>query len=389
MKIAYFTDSYLPKIDGVTFVVDTWAELLSARHEVRIYAPAYSRKRKTEVKGKVLIERFPSLPVPTYKQFHLIIPDLLGQIRSTAEGFGPDIIHFHTPGLLGLVAVRLANKTKIPLVGTYHTLLSEMLPNMPPFETLATILEPGNGDDGLIRKAAWGISKAIYAKSDLIISPAESIKRDLRQHEFKNWIEVVSNGIETEKFIYKPRNERTGVLLLTGRVSFEKNIDVVIRAMQYLPDLKLLIAGDGPAAKDLNELTRELGLSKRVTFLGYVPREKLVKYYQRADLFVTASTMEVQPMVILEAMSCGLPVVAINKAGLVGGTVNPGKNGDLIDEPNPLVLADKVKQVLNDYGTWKNMSENARKTAEKNSVDKSVRRMEKLYRELKQEIGSR
>lgn len=386
MRIAFFTDTYLPRFDGVTFVVDSWAQHLSKRHEVKVFAPAYARKRMTEKRMGFTVERFQSLPVPSSDRLHFVIPDFFGEIFDTVKSFRPEIIHLHSLGVLSLVATRISKKLDIPLVGTYHSLLSEMMLNFPPFDMLANVFEPGNGEEGLIRKTGWGLTKLIYAKCDLIVAPAPAIKKDLRKHGFKNWTEVVSNGLDLNNFQSLERKKFSYEILHVGRISSEKRVGVIVkgfaRVEKVLPNIRLTIVGDGMDLVNIKQMVADLKLSRKIRFTGFVARHKLGNYYAKADFFVTASTMEVQPLVILEALAAGLPVIAVNKAGIEGGDVKNGHNGYLIDDQSEDLLADKILEAYQNLEKWKKMQGCARKTAEENSIDKSINKIERFYKKL-------
>ncbi len=127
MKIACFTDTFLPRIDGITFTVYEHSQVLSQMgHKVRIYAPAYPKREKNEKLNGVTIERHPSVPLLTYGGARIPFPKTFEMYKSIKK-FNPDIIHFHTPGPIGLMGIILAKILKKPLVGTYHTLFSEAL----------------------------------------------------------------------------------------------------------------------------------------------------------------------------------------------------------------------------------------------------------------------
>lgn len=133
MRIAYFTDTFLPRIDGVTYTIFEHTKLLSIRgNKVRIYAPAYPERNKNEKLNGVVIERYSSIPLPTYKGTRISFPNIYTMYKSIKK-FNPDIIHFHTPGSIGILAILIAKFLKKPLVTTYHTLWSETLPPLPLF----------------------------------------------------------------------------------------------------------------------------------------------------------------------------------------------------------------------------------------------------------------
>src|SRR3989344_3601483 len=369
MRIAYFTDTYKPQVNGVTFVVAEHSKILAQRHGVKIYAPAYELGHRDEVEGKVEVERYPSISLPTYKEVNLPLVQIK-RLEESVVRFGPEIIHFHSPGPMGLSAMKIAREMKVPLVGTYHSLFSEILPRLPISRWVP-------------RNWIWHLSRRVFEKCDLVISPSGEIKRQMEAHGHKVRIEVVSNGIDTAAFLPKKRYGGKKAIFV-GRVSHEKNIDVVVRVfgrvVKALPEATFAIVGDGPAREELEKLVGSLGLGGNINFLGYVKREILGEYYRGADVFVTASEMEVQPVTILEAMACGLPVVGVSAAGVVD-MVEEGKNGFLVKSGETSEMAEKIIETLATK-TNEKLGRNARRWAEENDVRVSVSKIEKLYNEL-------
>lgn len=388
MRIAYFTDTYIPQVNGVTYVVDTHAKLLSQKHKVKIYAPAYRLKGSVEKysKGNLTIEKYPSLPVIFYKDVHFPFVDVYKMFKSV-EKFKPDVIHFHTPLTIGATSIIIARYLKIPLITTYHTLWSETLPPLPPFKVIDNFFREQINQKDLLRDTIWKASKRIFDYCDVIISPAKIIKDELITHSHKSKLVVISNGVDTGKFTPKTKLKTNFKILYVGRLSPEKNIDTVIRAFaivkKEIDKATMEIVGGGPSLDGLKKLVKKLKLSKEIIFRGSVPRENLTNYYNRCDIFVTGSAMEVQPLTILEAMSCGLPVVGVKKAG-VAGMVEDDFNGYLIPSPNAKKMAEKIVNILLNDKLRVRLSKNSRKTALKNSLKLSIKKLESLYKKRKQ-----
>ena len=162
-----------------------------------------------------------------------------------------------------------------------------------------------------------------------------------------------------------------------GRVSFEKEIDTLIRAITQIDDVVLLIVGKGPATDSLKELSAELDLSDRVVFAGFQSGEDLVRCYRAADVFATASRFETQCFVALEAMACGLPVVCANARALAD-YVKDGENGFLFDNS-----VDDCKEALKKgLSASDEIRQNAIATAKEFSVETFTERMLSLYNDV-------
>ena len=384
MRIAYFTDTFLPRIDGITYTVSEHSKLLSARgNKIRIYAPSYPERNKNEKLNGVMIERYPSIPLPTYKGTRISFPNIY-TIYKSIKKFNPDIIHFHTPGPIGISAILLARFLKKPLVTTYHTLWSEVLPPLPPFNIIYKFFKTDETEKDLFKNAIWKISGEFFDDCDVIISPAKTIMRQLLIHNHKGKIVVVSNGIDTNKFKAKVRAKTNLKILYVGRLSHEKNVDMVIKAfakvVRTIPNAKMEIVGDGPVLKSLKNLVDKLKLSNQIVFHGSIDREKLVNYYKRCDVFATGSAMEVQPLTLLEAMSCGLPVVGVKRAGVAEMVIN-NVNGYLVSPSNSNAMSTKIVKILSDNKLRLKLGKNSRKTAKENSLLSSIQKLENLYKQ--------
>lgn len=384
MKIAYFTDTLTPQINGVTYVVENHSEHLSKNNDVIVYGPSYGLSGSTKKHGRLITKRYPSVSVPNYKEMNISFINIPNIIKEVKE-FNPDIIHFHSPAVMGITAIMLAKYLKRPLVTTYHTLWSETLPPIPPFNIIDKFFSDTNIKKDALRETIWGLSKKIFDNCDVIVSPAKVIKDQLKANNHKGKIVVISNGIDTDKFKYKSHKSPLFKLLYVGRLGHEKKVDVVIKAFEVvqkdIPNTKLTIIGDGPVFKEIKLLVKNLNLTKKVKFTGSLDREKIIDYYQNSDIFVTASEMEVQPLTLLEAMSCGLPIVGVNKAG-VGGVTQNNINGYLTRSANPKEISEKINIILKSNSLRIKMSKNSRKIALENSLDESIKKLTKLYNQL-------
>jgi glycosyltransferase involved in cell wall biosynthesis len=405
MKIAHFTDAYPPNVNGVAVVVEVFARKLSREHQVEVYAPAYTGRGGVEKIGNLTIRRYRSVALPTYKDFRLAVPSVTG-VAESFEAFDPDVVHFHTPGPLGMLGILLSKSRKKSLVGTYHTLLSETLVYASPKKLLEKYLPAidraasglgvdlkllGNGENKnggeqtLPQKMVWGLANRIYGYADVTLCPSQAIKREVIARGMKGRVGVLSNGIELPKFPVKTEYKNRQRILHTGRLGFEKNIGVVIKAFarvgQKYPDARLTIAGDGPARKELEKVTRDMVVEDKVRFLGMVKREKLAEIYREHDMFVTASAMETQGLVVLEAMASGLPVVAVNKYALPD-LVKNWRNGFLVGVGDDRGMASRIMKLINDGTLTERMGREARKTAGEHDLDKVIERLEEIYEQL-------
>ena len=393
MRIAYFTDTFLPRVDGVTFTILGHSQILSSRgYKIRIYAPSYSKRAKTESIKNIIIERHPSIPLPTYKDAHITFPKTLSMYKSL-KNFNPDVIHFHTPGTVGLLGILLAKVLKKPLIGTYHTFFSETLMYASPKELLKLLniklpdfhASKKEGENSFAKEFTSRVVNKIYNQSDLIIAPSLPVKEILKKQGIKKNIEVLPSGIDTTTFFPNRNKKKEKIILHVGRIGYEKNIDVVIkvfkRVLKEIPDAKLIIAGDGPALPDLRKLSSEIKITQNIEFMGMLDRKNLPQLYRNASVFITASTMETLGLVVLEAMASGLPIVAVDKYAL-SWLIKHSENGFLVKPFDETTMSKYLVEILKNKILCKNMGIKSRKLAITYDVKKVVVKIEKIYKDL-------
>ena len=404
MRILYFSDTFLPKIDGITVSIKNFSELLSLRgHEFIICAPAYGQDDFERLNDKIKIERFLSVSLPSYPDVKVVVPSR-SRIKKIIKQFQPDLIHIHTPGMLGLYALNVADMLGIPVIGTYHTLVSEQEGYLSVYRLLKLdklFLKVSRFDKlnikdlfKLLKTDSFNINKKVilklcnyfYDRCDLILSPSHLLKDQLLEFGIKKPVKVISNGLDLARFQgqVKQLNSHSPKLLHVGRISYEKNCDVVIQAFKLinekLPESTLTIIGDGPALGSLKVLVTKLGLDAKVTFTGLVPHTELHTYYPKFDLFVTASTMETQGLVVLEAIACGLPAVGV-KAFAIPELIKEGKNGYNAKPFQHTEMAELALKVLGSPELYSEFSKNSLEVSKDHDLD-CVTKMETTYSEI-------
>ena len=283
MKIAFFTDTYRPQINGVVTSIDSFASQLRKQgHTVEIFSP--------RSKG------FHSVSFAPYPEYKIGVPS-----KEPIESFhkkGFDIVHIHTPMTIGTLGLGLAKHLRLPRVFTFHTLLPEYLHYL-------------KVPKGFLRTEVWRYCSWFSNRMTAVIAPSEPIADLLRSKGVNKPIVVIPTGIKASK--RKKSNRGKGKTLLhVGRVTKEKRIDLILDALEKIPDARLVITSEGPYRPDLKEMVKERGMKDRVTFTGYIPRRQLDEIYASSDLFVIASNSETQAIVLLEAASSGLPIVAVD-----------------------------------------------------------------------------
>ncbi len=318
MHILYVSDVYFPRINGVSTSIETFrGELIAAGHAVTLIAPHYLPAKEVLLEANG-IYRIPSRPVPRDPEDRLMsyraTLKLLGELRHK----NIDLVHIHTPFVAHYAGLALARALGVPCVATYHTYFEEYLGHYLPFL-------PGSW----VRAAARRFSRAQCNDLDAVLVPSAAMRLVLEAYGVSRPLTVLPTGIPEDFFTSgdgaRFRAEHgiardRPMVLFVGRVAFEKNIgfllEVIDRARRSLPDLLLVVAGEGPALPSLRTQAEKLGLAEQVNFVGYLDRNSgLRDCYHAADAFVFASRTETQGLVLLEAMAQGVPVVGLAAMG--------------------------------------------------------------------------
>jgi glycosyltransferase involved in cell wall biosynthesis len=376
MKIAIFTDTFLPNINGiVTSVVNSSTRLAKKGHKIYIFTVKPKKEVEINLGKNIHIEYHKRMPLLRYPDFTLSMPKYVTCLRKIRK-IRPDVIHAHMPSFLGWSAVICAKAFGIPLVGTYHTLLPDFLKYLP---------IPKMEKLKLMKRATWTLTRKFYNRCDLVTTPSLSMKKLLLKRRIKKPIIALSNGIDTHRF--KPQKvKKTGLKLLhVGRISYEKNVDIVLKAFRLIfkkkPKTILYIAGKGPHLEELKELAKKLKINKNVKFLGAVTGNELVRLYQTADIFVTASTVETEGLVVLEAMACSLPVVGV-KALAIPDIIKHNKNGFVAQPYNEKQIAIFAVKLLGDKRLREKFGNESLKLVKKYSLDNIIDELEGIYYSL-------
>ncbi|MEM4267451.1 MAG: glycosyltransferase [Candidatus Woesearchaeota archaeon] len=423
MRIAIFTDTFHPEVNGVVFSILNFSKILAERgHVIKIFAPRHKHDIPLKLPKNISIERHYSVPLATYKDVSIVFPNIFRIVRRIKR-FAPDMIHIHSPSTMGLAGLFASKTLKIPTVGTFHTLLTEQttyvsLARITRFDKvkekaidklmssfLNKVMKNANKskikrkiERHLIRKVRlkkikkkgdsrviWFLLAKFYNCCDVVTTPTKIIRKVLIANHIKaKKIRVLSNGINMGRWRRKKCYKRSNIVIHVGRIGFEKNIDVLIHAIKIVteknPKIKLYIVGMGPAEASIKSLVNRLGIEKNVKFIGKVAHEKLSRYYTKADVFATASTMETQGLVILEAMACGLPIVGVNKYA-IPEIVKHERNGFIVRPFDPSSMAECIKLLIEDYSLRKRMGKQNIDDIKAHNLGVVVTLLEKIYKD--------
>lgn len=376
MHIAYFTNFYLPVVNGVARSVQSFREALTAMgHNVFVFAQE-DNYEDTEP----FIFRYPSLYLPLPVEIPTALP-VSAFVDQLIPKLKLDVIHTHHPVLLGQTAAAKARDYNLPLVFTFHTQYHEYTHYIPfPQEQVQEFLKN--------RVISW--LREFMRKCQHIIIPSESMRSVLvNEYGLVDKFTVIPTGIDLTP--YKKADGtaiRAGwnwnddkVIISAGRLAEEKNwvtlLEAFARAQKAQPNIRLVLLGDGPQAHALQRLAGELEISERVTFVGKVPFEEVPNYLKAADLFAFASITETQGLVTLEAMAAGLPVVAVDASG-TRDILEDGKQG-FLRQNDPADLADGIIQVVENAGLSGKFKSAALRTSRSYDNARLARKMLKAY----------
>lgn len=319
MRILMLSDVYFPRVNGVsTSIATTRKTLHELGHHTTLVAPAYPGADSSEhAPGDVLL-RVPGRRVPFDPEDQLM---RWGSLRRLGERLCPDdydVIHIHTPFMAHRQGVRLGRRWGVPVVETYHTFFEEYLHHYLP-------ILPSS----LARAVARRLSRNLQRGVDGFVVPSSAIAAALQDYGMDIPLRVVPTGLDLDEFSPGDRAafcQRYGldperpILVYVGRVAHEKNIgfllEVLARVRKRVPEVMLVVAGDGPAKAALQRKAQQLALARNVLFIGYLPRgQALWDCFSAGDAFVFASKTETQGLVLLEALALGVPVVSYAALG--------------------------------------------------------------------------
>ena len=316
MRIALFTETFLPKIDGiVTRLCHTVEQLQRLGDQVLVISPAGGL---TDYKG-ARIYGVEGVPLPLYPELKLGIPH--PGIGVEFEKFRPDLIHVANPAILGLGGLYYAKKLNIPLVASYHTHLPQYLHHY---------------GLGMLEEVLWSMLRAAHNQAQLNLCTSTVMVKELQAHGIER-LDLWQRGVDTEMF--QPSlasvemrdrlslgNPDCNLLLYVGRLGAEKEIERIKPVLEKIPNSRLALVGDGPNRQVLEAHFR----GTPTHFVGYLRGKDLAAAYASADAFIFPSRTETLGLVLLEAMAAGTPVVAARSGG-IPDIVTDGVNGYLFD----------------------------------------------------------
>lgn len=384
MRVVFFTDIFYPSINGVVSGICNYANgLVQAGHSVLIFAPEHPDMRKKDwaLHKKVKVCLLPSIDGRVYPDLRLTVPTSL--VYRELKRFKPDVIHTHFPLALGISGLFLAKFFNIPVVTTCHG-------NFTVAESLRAIDMYESKIARQIQHRLGFVLKNYLEAHDAVLYPTEKTRMNLDELQLLGQNFIVHVPIPYEELRKgekrkKKLREKFGMkksLLFVGRVSKEKNIDLLIKLFkkckESIPRLQLVIIGDGPDKVRLEKLVEKLGIQSSVFFLGAIPYKDVIDqgYFYLGDVFVTLSEFETQGMSTVEAMACKLPVVGARAQATT--EVIEGA-GILVQNSRKSESAKKLISILTNSEEFKEMQLKGLQRAQEFSIESCTRQLTDSY----------
>ena len=375
MRIAIFTESYEPIINGVSVCVSTLRDGLAGRgHEVFVFAPAFKGYQDSVEH----VYRLPATHTVLHPDYPFPLP-FAPEARRAFAGLKLDIVHTQTPFMLGVLGAKWARRFGVPFVSTNHTLYTEYVHYAP--------IRP----KALTKWFLTRLMKWYYSGCDAVVVPSSPVEKILRSYGVKTRIEIIKTGIEAVPELTPEAREATRrkhgitqgdfLLLYVGRIAREKNLRMLLTAFKTVASrhdhAKLILVGGGPALAETKIFASQLELGDRVEFMGMLKRHDIAPIYCAADAFAFPSTTDTQGIAICEAMSAGLPVVAVN-AGGIPENLEPGIDS-FLTEDDPDQFADRISFLITNPAQRAEMGSRARANACNFSIERMVDDFEAFY----------
>lgn len=375
LRVAIFSDSAFPILNGVSVSLDALiGELRRQGHSVHLFTARYPGYRDPDPNTY----RCRAIETPISRGYPVSYPPFFRLLQKFRR-HEFDVIHTHTPFMLGMVGFRWSESHDIPIVSTYHTLYDRYAHY---FKLLPR------------RYVRFRIAKHTnfyYNRMDHVITPSEAALKWLRRHSVATPVTVIPTGIPRGQMITRADARRMlgispdeRILLYVGRLAQEKNLSVLLemaaRVFEQDRSLRLWLVGDGPIRDECISMSRRLGIGDHVRFVGSAPRSEVDRYYAASDLFVFSSISETQGLVIQEAMTYGVPAIAVAGGGASSSIVD-GVNGFIVRN-DPGAMAQMTLSVLHNDVLHARLSDQALKCMRNQGVQQMCEEVVSVYRSV-------
>lgn len=377
MKIAFFTETFLPKVDGIVTRLTKTIEFLTKNgDEVIVFCPEGC---PDSYKGATIVG-VAAMPLPLYPELKLGLPG--PAVSDKLEEFKPDLIHVVNPAVLGLGGIWLAKTNNIPLIASYHTHLPKYLEHY---------------GMGMLEPLLWELLKAAHNQALLNLCTSTAMVNELEEKGIQRTA-LWQRGVDTTNFRPELRSDKMrdklfgkyqktdSLLIYVGRLSAEKQIERIKPVLDNIPGACLALVGDGPYRGQLEKIFE----NTQTSFIGYLSGEELASAYASGDIFLFPSSTETLGLVLLEAMAAGCPVIGANKGG-IPDIIDDGINGCLYNpdekDNGERSLIEATKKILVDNNKKETMRKEARKEAEKWDWNQATLQLQNYYSETLKNIS--
>jgi glycosyltransferase involved in cell wall biosynthesis len=379
MRIALFTDTCLPTVNGVARALGLLVEhAVAAGHEVALIGPTLSAE---DHPGTALHLRLPGVALPFYPELQAARPWLSPAQRRRLDDFAPHIVHVATEALVGIVGRRWARRAGVPLVTSYCTNFADYLSGY---------------HLGFAEAWCWRHLRAFHGAAEVTFCPSRSTVGEVRRHGLHDRLRIWGRGVDSDLFHPRRRSEAVRqamapgaevVLVYVGRIAPEKKVELLLEAFPEIrrrasKRVALVYVGGGPALEKLRRRRVE-----GVHFTGYRRGEELAAHYASADAFVFPSDTETFGQVVTEALASGIPAVAPARGG-VTDTVVPGETGWLFEPGDVDDLVARTLHLVEHPDERRAMGLRARRAAEERSWDRVFERLFSDYAEVVDAAGA-
>ncbi|MDB5178969.1 MAG: hypothetical protein JWN01_912 [Patescibacteria group bacterium] len=410
MKIGIFTDRYLPQTDGICYSVETYRiELEKLGHEVYVFAPKPSWRYKERSSRIIRFASVKGLFWEDYLMTFYFPPQAIKQI----EKLNLDIIHYQTPGQIGLLGAYYAIRHHIPLVTTYHTDLFEyvkhypsVLPGTIALSLLAPVITGGGMEE--YRNALSSIKPErsvdkwnqkivvrgltlLHNHCDLVITPSLKMEKQLRSWKTTSRLATLPTGVDkittTKREIAHIRKKYDlqkddQIILSVSRIGTEKNLGLIIESFDIIgarnPNAKLVFIGYGDDLELFKQQAAKSPYADRIQFTGQIDHQKLGAFYSIGSVYGCAALTDTQGMTLNEAACAGMPIVMIDKQ--VSEVIVNGENG-YFSRNTAKDFAAKILQVLSNPKLHARMSKRSIELGAQVSASKQAAKLLRLYEE--------
>jgi glycosyltransferase involved in cell wall biosynthesis len=374
MRIALFTETFLPKVDGiVTRLKQTIEQLQRQGDEVLVFCPEGGLQSYCGAR----IYGLSAFAFPLYPELKLALPR--PEIGHQLAKFQPDLIHVVNPAVLGLAGIFYAKSTQIPLVASYHTHLPKYLDRY---------------GLGIFEGLLWELLKGAHNQADLNLCTSSVMVQELGTHGIER-VKLWQRGVDTETFCpaqatpemrdyLTAGNPTSRLLLYVGRLGAEKDIEQIRPVLAAIPGARLAIVGDGPHRAHLESYFADTPTH----FVGYLGGEQLAAAYAVADAFIFPSRTETLGLVLLEAMAAGCPVIGARSGG-IPDIITDGQNGYLFDPEDPQGAIVATHKLFADPAVNLQLRKNARTEAERWGWPAATRQLQQYYQQVIEAASSR